>query len=55
MNEFVNIISSVGFPIAMCIYLTITMNKTLESVKESINNNTLVVKELSNEIKKGSD
>lgn len=49
-NDLVNFISSVGFPIVMCGYLTVTVNKTLEDVKNTLNANTLVLKELSNKI-----
>lgn len=46
INELINLISSVGFPIAMCTYLTVTVNKTLESVRDSLNQNTSILKEL---------
>ena len=49
-NDLVNFISSVGFPIVMCVYLTFTVNKTLEDVRNTLNANTLVIKELSNKI-----
>lgn len=52
-NDLVNFISSVGFPIVMCGYLTVTVNKTLEDVKNTLNANTLVIKELSDKIKGG--
>ncbi len=49
-NDLVNFISNVGFPIVMCVYLTATVNKTLEDVRNTLNANTLVIKELSNKI-----
>lgn len=52
-NDLVNFISSVGFPIVMCGYLTVTVNKTLEDVKNTLNANTLVIKELSDKMKGG--
>lgn len=52
-NDLVNFISSVGFPIVMCVYLTFTVNKTLEDVRNTLNANTLVIKELSNKIEGG--
>lgn len=52
-NDLVNFISSVGFPIVMCVYLTFTVNKTLEDVRNTLNANTLVIKELSDKMKGG--
>lgn len=52
-TDLVNFISSVGFPIVMCGYLTVTVNKTLEDVKNTLNANTLVIKELSDKMKGG--
>lgn len=52
-SDLVNFISSVGFPIVMCGYLTVTVNKTLEDVKNTLNANTLVIKELSDKMKGG--
>lgn len=52
-TDLVNFISSVGFPIVMCGYLTFTVNKTLEDVKNTLNANTLVIKELSDKMKGG--
>ena len=52
-SDLVNFISSVGFPIVMCGYLTVTVNKTLEDVKNTLSANTLVIKELSDKIKGG--
>lgn len=52
-TDLVNFISSVGFPIVMCGYLTFTVNKTLEDVKNTLNANTLVIKGLSDKMKGG--
>lgn len=52
-TDLVNFISSVGFPIVMCVYLTFTVNKTLEDVRNTLNANTLIIKELSNKIEGG--
>lgn len=52
-TDLVNFISSVGFPIVMCVYLTVTVNKTLEDVRNTLSANTLVIKELSNKIEEG--
>lgn len=49
MNEFitqdvVNIVSSVGFPILVAWYFITKMQKTLEIVIQSVNNNTTTIK-----------
>lgn len=36
-------ISSVGFPIAMCIYMVYANNKTIKELTETINHNTSVM------------
>lgn len=43
MSEFINFISSVGFPIACCVYIIYTNSKKLEKLEETINNNTNVM------------
>lgn len=53
MNEIINLISGVGFPIAMCVYLTFTVNKTLEDVRNTLNANTHVIKKILNKIEGG--
>lgn len=45
-NTVVQVISTVGFPIAMCLLVYYQNEKTLETLKETINNNTMVLKEL---------
>ena len=30
VNDIITLIGSVGFPIAMCLYMTVTFNKALE-------------------------
>lgn len=40
MNEIVNIISSVGFPIVCCIVLFKLYNDSITSFRKSIDNNT---------------
>ena len=37
MEQVVSIISSVGFPIAACIYLVFTTNKQLENLTKAVN------------------
>lgn len=36
INELTTLIGSVGFPIVMCIYMTVTFNKTLERLDDRI-------------------
>ena len=54
MDTLIQLISSVGFPIAMCVYMTYTLNKQTEVHKQeidelrtAINNNTQALNELS--------
>lgn len=56
--DILQAVSSVGFPIAMCIYLMFYMQKQTEAhaeemktVTEAINNNTIAITKLSDEIK----
>ena len=52
-NDLVNFISSVGFPIVMCVYLTFTVNKTLEDVRNTLSANTHVIKKILKKIEGG--
>lgn len=52
-NNLINFISSVGFPIAMCVYLTFTVNKTLEDVRNTLSANTHVIKKILKKIEGG--
>ena len=36
VDSIITLIGSVGFPIAMCIYMTVTFNKTLENLDDRI-------------------
>ena len=54
MDALIQLISSVGFPIAMCVHMTYTLNKQTEVHKQeidelrtAINNNTQALNELS--------
>ena len=42
-TDFVTLISSVGFPIAVAVYLLVVMNKTLAALTTAINNNTQAI------------
>ena len=45
-TEILNAISTVGFPIVMCFLFYNLINKTLEDLKKTISNNTLVMTEV---------
>ena len=50
MNEIANLISTVGFPIVMCILMLKQNSKQLEIIQ----NNTNAINNLTEEIRKGS-
>lgn len=45
MNELVNIISNVGFPIVVALYMIITMQKEIKYLTEAINRLEKTIKE----------
>lgn len=45
MNELVNIISNVGFPIVVALYMIITMQKEIKYLTEAINRLETAIKE----------
>ena len=49
------LIGSVGFPIVMCGYMMITTNKTLQSLTESINNQTIILGRVLERLGMGGD
>lgn len=46
MEELTKFISSVGFPIAMCVYMVLYNNKTIEKLTNSIAQNTIVLEKI---------
>ena len=46
MSEIVEIVTNVGFPIAISIYLLYRDSTTIKALSESINNNTLALTKL---------
>lgn len=48
MNEIVNIISNVGFPIAACIYVVRIQGKQIKYLTQVVRENTEVIRELAN-------
>jgi hypothetical protein len=46
VNAILNGISTVGFPIVMCLIIFYQNEKTIETLKTTIDNNTDIIKEL---------
>ena len=46
MKELTTFISSVGFPIAMCVYMILYNNKTIEKLSNTIAQNTIVLEKI---------
>ena len=47
MDTIISLISSVGFPIAACIYLVFTTNKQIEQLTKAVNDMSTAVTKLS--------
>ena len=50
MEQVVSIISSVGFPIAACIYLVFTTNKQLDNLTKAVNEMSTAVNILTSKL-----
>ena len=50
MNEIINAISTVGFPIFMCIMIYNNQTKQLNEITKAITNNTNAISELSKKL-----
>lgn len=50
MNEFISAISTVGFPIVMCIMIYQNQTKQLNEITKAITNNTNAISELSKKL-----
>ena len=50
MNEIINAISTVGFPIFMCIMIYNNQTKQLNDITKAITNNTNAISELSKKL-----
>ena len=48
-------ISSVGFPIAMCIYMIYSNNKTIKELSDTINSNTTVMQQILEHFRDGDN
>lgn len=55
MDQIIQLISNVGFPIAMCVMLFWYINHTMKDIKVAIENNTKVVELLNDRINKLED
>lgn len=51
MEQWLTAISTVGFPIACCVYLFYSNNKTIEKLRETVDNNTKALIELTTKFK----
>ena len=45
-TDLINMIGNVGFPIAVSVYCLVTLNKTVNGLKDTISNNTVVMQKL---------
>lgn len=52
MEQVVSIISSVGFPIAACIYLVFTTNKQIEQLTKAVNDMSTAVTTLTTKLER---
>lgn len=46
MNDFITLISNVGFPIAACTYLALSLTPAVDRLKEAVDNNTSIMERL---------
>lgn len=51
-EQIVTLIGSLGFPIVVCFILFWFINKTIEEVKDTVDNNTRMVEKLLDKINK---
>lgn len=54
-EQFVQLISSVGFPAAMCFYFMTRTEKTLDALRATVEQNTIVTRELIVKLSKDGD
>lgn len=50
MNDVINIVSNVGFPIFACVYVVKVMGKQISDLTEVVNNNTHMIEKLINSV-----
>ncbi|RJO94694.1 hypothetical protein D3D03_16385 [Exiguobacterium sp. RIT452] len=46
MDQYVQVVSSIGFPAAMCFYFMFNTQKTLDALRTTVEQNTLATREL---------
>lgn len=46
VNDISNLITTVGFPIAMCVMMYYTNTKTIKELTKSLNDNTIVLQKI---------
>lgn len=46
VEEIVKVITNVGFPIAMCIYMLFENKKNTEKLTDAVNNNTIIMQKI---------
>lgn len=46
LNAITQMIGAVGFPIFCCIYMVQTNSKTIKELKESVDNNTVIMQKI---------
>lgn len=46
MNEITSLITNVGFPIAMCMFLCYYISNEIKELRTTVENNTLVITKL---------
>lgn len=52
MNAWIEVITNVGFPIAVALYLLIYFRKTIDSLKDVISQNTAMMSRLMDRLEK---
>lgn len=55
MNDWISLISSVGFPIAACVFMGVYLQKTLKELSATVTTMTSALQELTFYIKNGGN
>lgn len=51
-NDWLSIISNVGFPIAACAWMALSQKPALDRMKEAVDNNTFMMEKLLDRLEK---
>lgn len=54
-SVFSDLLGQLGFPIAMCIYMMYSNNKTVKSMTDAVNDNTNVLSKLLEHVRGGGE